>query len=247
MIHRNLFPTFGFNDDDVDDSPFHRRAPGRYHTRNPMMGHEERRRRAEIERYNHWKQQELLRQQRKREELRRKQAQEEYLQRLREAKMQEQMRRQQQQRMARLGGRHHQPGYRVVRGPDGRLYRIPTEHHDFDNNDQDILRRVDVTPSENLPKKADHLQMSPSSDDDALVYEDCVENIDNGMETESDGTASPMPMECQETDIAASDRSPRRATVIVEDVPEDEYEDESKSLWRNRIPGPGESWMEPIQ
>ena len=38
--------------------------------------------------------------------------------------------------------------------------------------------------------------------------------------------------------------SRRRVTVLVEDVPDED--DETKSIWRNRRPGPGESWMEPI-
>ena len=45
---------------------------------------------------------------------------------------------------------------------------------------------------------------------------------------------------------APEKNSKRKVTVIVEDVPEDEVEDETKSIWRNRRPGPGESWMEPI-
>ena len=250
-MHRNFFPTFGFDDEDVYGSPFHRRSPGGYHTRDPMMRHEERRRRAEIERYNQWKQQELLRKRREEEEVRRQRAQEEYLQRLHEAKMQEQKRRQ-QQRMARLGGRHQQPAYRIVRGPDGCLYRIPIEHEHSDNSGQENFRRVvpgDESPPAKLHKETDHQQMSLSSDDDddnASIYEDCVENV-NKMETESDGTASPMPVEHPEPEIIAPDSSRRRATVIVEDVPEDEDEDETKSFWRNRTPGPGESWMEPIQ
>ena len=250
MLHGSFFPTFN-NSDDIFGSPYHRGFRGGYHTRNPMLSNEERRRRAEIERYNHWKQQqEILRQQREEEEeLRRQRAQEEYLLRLQEAKRQEQMRRhqqQQQRRLARMGGHRQQPAYRVVRGPDGYLYRIPIEHNDHnEDNDPHLFRRVvpnNDFSREKLPEKTSQQQMPP--DDDESVYEDCVEHS-NEMETGSTGSASPIPMDCQR--LSSTSSSPRRPTVVVEDVPEDEDVDETKSYWRNRIPGPGESWMEPIQ
>ena len=283
MLHGNFFPVFGDNDDGFYGSPY--RRPYGAHNYNPRT-YEERRRRAELERYKQWKQQELLRQ-REEEALRKKRAQEEYFRRIHEAERQEQMRRRQ---MAQ--------GYSVVRGPDGRLYRVPAEYNDEEGqthlrNNSFPARRIphNASPPAKLSKKTDpkqsfvrgpdgRLYLVQESDDEFMDEDNSVENemetepvksspktsARNGVKVSANPSPkasnphtevnvrvsnSDMDMETESTTETSSSgtstKNPRRrVTVIVEDVPESEDDDETKSFWRNRHPGPGESWMEPI-
>jgi hypothetical protein len=126
--------------------------------------------------------------------------------------------------------RTEQPTY--VRGPDGRIYIVKQPEGKMDNSESTI-NGIDPETSDTSrlydtqePNDGVTLKINPSSTMDTTEVEVAVDREDNN---DTDGK-----------------NHRRLATVILEDVPESEYEDETKSIWRTRRPGPGESWMEPI-
>jgi hypothetical protein len=274
MMNGPFFPIFNDFDDGFIGSPYYRSHGG--YGFNPMIARkaaEERHRQAEMERYNQWKQQQWLLQQREQQEQEQEAirlAHEDYLRRRREEK--EKLRRQAQHPPAYAivrgpGGhlyrvpveqhddetsvcsRHSIPERRVprnaspptkqprrseqptyVRCPDGRIYIVKQPDAKVDNI-ENTLHETEPEPSKaspisnpNGPSDRVTVEINPNSGKDAGNVQVTVKNNEN-----NDGK-----------------NNRRRVTVIVEDVPESEVEEETKSIWCNRRPGPGESWMEPI-
>jgi hypothetical protein len=132
--------------------------------------------------------------------------------------------------------KEHDPQYRLVQGPDGRIYRIP------------------------LHKKPTVIHSSPQATE-ALDKENAFSHKHNILVkipiTTKDGCSSEVNDDSLTTTLAAGNetrnvvpklkQNKTRVTVIVEDASDSESEDdEFNSVWRNRRPSPGE-WMEPIE
>lgn len=135
---------------------------------------------------------------------------------------------------------------RNVRGPDGRSYR----GHRY--KDEDYPMDLDIRYGNGSYEKDEKTQGSPVP----MTSDDLATNVNVSAAGLSSNASA---KDCKRgvgkggksgKSIAAKENFRRRVTVMVEDVPESEYEDEEiksmKSAIRNRHPGPGESWMQPI-
>ena len=197
----------------------------------------EARQRAEQQRYYRMKELE------KQERLRQRQ---EYMQRLRqrqqeeaEAEQQQQqqhLREVQQQRHRTDNEEEEEPVFRLMRGPDGSVYRVQVgktskqksvrKHSDDEAN---LPNRVSSARSEQrrTTKLADmeEPQAMPT------VMED------NQLRRRPSKKKNPV-----------HEKGKTRVTVIVEDASDSEAEDDfKKSPWRNRRPSPDEQWIEPVE
>ncbi|CAB9504540.1 expressed unknown protein [Seminavis robusta] len=238
---------------------------------NPMSSRravEERQRLSEMNRYSQWRQKKQLRRQQL--EVQRQAEEEERRRQEQESQRQDEEEERRRQRLQRQS-----PAYTVVRGPDGRLYRVPVEQ---DRDDQASERRVasdlkrqrqsqpryvrssdgrmyevrprptvDENEKENKVQKQPTTPVTKSFSDSVAKGNDRVK-VEVSPQEKDDVTQVKISLrnDRKKDTTAANGSRRRRVTVIVEDVPESEIEDETKSIWRNRRPGPGESWMEPI-
>lgn len=191
--------------------------PVNYETLRRQKAHEQARRQV-MERQ---RRQEMLRR-RLYEEERARREQEYYQRRLSE-----------QERLRRARSQYHYPmhgklrdedEYAIVIGPGGYPYRV---------------RRSDLEATENRPDKMTTSKPFVDASDvdfvESKVEIPCVRSRDKVTESPS----SPSRVEVKKS------KKKKKITVIVEDA--SDSENEQDSIWRNRHPSPGESWMEPIQ
>jgi len=126
-----------------------------------------------------------------------------------------------------------------VRGRDGRVY-IVKDRMDTETDDDD-----DDNEGYDTPTEMESETSSPSSSPPELKVS-TTPSARNNKTTEVNVKLHGSDSMDTETSSSKNNKKPRRrVTVIVEDVT-DEEEDETKSVWRNRRPGPGDSWIEPI-
>jgi hypothetical protein len=122
--------------------------------------------------------------------------------------------------------------FQLIRGPDGRIYRI--------NLNQ-------------LPKKEED---QPTRRTKSMSNRAGIDYGRRGDFSLSPSTWSSSSLVDEETDIAprripirksSKDQKRKQKGILVEDASDSESEnDDLKSIWRNRRPSPGQ-WMEPIQ
>lgn len=199
----------------------------RYEMLRRQQAYEQARRAA----YEKQRREEILRRRLYEEELARRQ-EEEYRQRLayqRELARQAQARKEREARMGFPGGGDDE--YVVVRGPGGYLYRV---------------RRADLESPSQASQNEANVQ-------DDLSFKRSKNSVKHAKPEEEKSHGGNL---FQQESLRASEftkspskqqRSKKKITVIVEDASDSEDEgDEMNSLWRNRHPSPGESWMEPI-
>lgn len=123
----------------------------------------------------------------------------------------------------------HTEPTRVVRGSDGRLYRIA----ESDDRSQ---------TSESTYGSAK--QMKTSRTEESSVSDDSFHDA-HDVKVETKPTKTTVTVTKPKRQNSKARR--KKVTVIVEDASDSETDDESHSVWRNRVPSPGESWMEPIE
>jgi hypothetical protein len=167
-----------------------------------------------------------------------------------------------EQRRRNMASRHQhpEPSYQIMRGPDGRLYRVPIERESEAPTERQNPSAMKAT--KNLPysivrgrdgrlyRVANPGVMNDveSAPEDVIPTENVVPKVS------TDVPKPPLQMKDNEdptpkSKSKESEKTPRRhrVTVIVEDASDSEYEgDELNSVWRNRRPSPGE-WMEPVE
>ena len=248
--------------DEYDYSPYQNN--GNYY-RQRQRAKEEARRRAAIEEY--YRQKELeerearLRQrqehirrlkQRQREEAEYRSAYEEAIHRRRETE--EEHRRQQLRQLFGVSSEDHddqsdedasdveqEPVYKIVRGPDGRLYRINMNSLRPQQEERRTTKlRSSSAKKENVaPTKAVASKKSVEDDDSVGSRKIPIKSL-NG--------SSQRPALVPKRSLSKKDRkkSKQRVTILVEDASDSETEDDYQSVWRNRRPSPGE-WIEPVE
>jgi len=138
-------------------------------------------------------------------------------------------------------GYHEETIYELMRGPDGRVYRVPVG-----------VKRVPVPPRHILQK------VHPSKKENRSPLNKSMENVQKQTEFEANMmTAKDVPPEEREESKQIAKKAKKtkksrsgkkkRIQVIVEDASDSETEDEFyKSPWRNRRPSPG-AWIEPVE
>jgi hypothetical protein len=158
--------------------------------------------------------------------------------------------------------RHHsEPSYQVVRGLDGRLYRVPIE---MEPKVPTIQQDPSATAAEaKLPHRIVRGRdgclnrvATPAVTNNKSSPEDIIPTA-SVLEVSTNVSERPLQMKENEDHapklMSKESKTPRRrratvlATVLVEDASDSEDEDqELNSVWRNRRPSPGE-WMEPVE
>ena len=183
------------------------------------------RRRAEMEYYYQQKQQEQE-EQRRQEVMRRRQEQQEYEEYMQRKRQEMQDRKEKERRIRESRQRRQnagEPRWEIVRGPDGRLYRVALDPRDFEA-EKDKSRIQAKQKWKKTKQAGPHLDSAEECDDDNVLKER------NGKQN------------------STKEIKPRRkrVTIIVEDASDSEMEDELiSSPWRNRLPSPGQ-WIEPV-
>jgi hypothetical protein len=154
--------------------------------------------------------------------------------------------------------RHHpEPSHKVVRGLDGRLYRIPIE----------MEPEVPTVQREPSPMKEEtklphciirgrdgrlYRVASPAAKHDESLQGDTIPtaSVPDGSTNSSEFSLQMKENECPTRKLTGKELNKsmrRRVTLMVEDASDSENEDEElNSVWRNRRPSPGE-WMEPVE
>jgi hypothetical protein len=201
----------------------------------------EARQRAEQQRYYRMKELE------KQEKLRQRQ---EYMKRLRQRQQEEaEAEQQRQQRLREVQQqRHHadneeeeEPVFRLMRGPDGWIYRVQVGKT---RKEKSTLKYSD--DKENLP---DRVSL-------ARPKQQRTTKLANSEAEMEEPQAKPTMMEdtpqlrCRPSKKKkpVHKKGKKRVTVIVEDASDSEAEDDlNNSPWRNRRPSPDEQWMEPVE
>lgn len=123
----------------------------------------------------------------------------------------------------------------VVRGPDGNLYRIvaPSRHEKDDTKKSGTGTQYDQNTTTSDENRANEVAKDRSE----------------MMNTNSDGSP-----ECKDFDDGTTDtvlpaqNDDQQHEIVVENVDDEEDEElqELRSVWRNRIPSPGQ-WIEPVE
>merc|ERR1719203_1462206 len=123
----------------------------------------------------------------------------------------------------------------VVRGPDGNLYRViaPSRHEKDDTNKAGTGTQYDQNTTTSDENKANEVTK------------------DKSEMTNTNSDASP---ECKDFDDGTTDtvlpaqNDEPQHEIVVENVDDEEDEElrELRSVWRNRIPSPGQ-WIEPVE
>jgi hypothetical protein len=204
------------------DSPYERR-------RNEQMRRRREaevalRRRAEMEYYQQMQQEEK---ERRRQVMRRRQQQQKKEEEYIRWKQQEMQRRKEEESMIHEKRLRQQeaaePQWEIVRGHDGRLYRLALDPRDFEPAEKE------------KDKNRNQRKQKQNKTKPTTLFLDSTE--------ERDGTAGASTKQSSMMEI-----KPRRkrVTIIVEDASDSEMEDElTSSPWRNRPPSPGQ-WIEPV-
>mmetsp|Transcript_7976 Transcript_7976/g.18204 ORF Transcript_7976/g.18204 Transcript_7976/m.18204 type:complete len:209 (+) Transcript_7976:58-684(+) len=132
------------------------------------------------------------------------------------------------------------PGtHQLVRGPDGRVYRLVPR-----TNQTRVESKRSNAHSEEFQSPDDRSDDAPLSSSSSDTWRDC---IDCSASRDDDSDFEPAD---HHYGHGQSQSQKLREVVLVEDVPEDEIEDDElrdlRSVWRNRRPSPG-LLMEPVE
>ena len=192
--------------------------------------------------YEKQRQQEMMRRRLYQQELarrRQEQEEEEYRQRLAYEKELSRRAQVQKERKSKNSSGDKNDEYVVVRGPGGYLYRVRRSD----------LERPTSTSRNERPSNQD--SSTEKTEKKTNLEGDTTRNLQYEKETTLDSRLSENnPRRATEFPTSKTYKQPKsktKITIIVEDASDSEDEgDEMNSMWRNRHPSPGESWMEPI-
>ena len=149
--------------------------------------------------------------------------------------------------------------YRVVRGWDGRLYRVRVQEND--DEEYRWMRDWDGSITRVQPKLSvkDETRRKDRREEPAEEDRPQLRAVENSAKGSQSNLKSPLSTALGQKESYSNEstrqtakndkRKKKKITVIVEDVSDssDAEEDEMNSYWRNRHPSPNESWMEPIE
>ena len=152
--------------------------------------------------------------------------------------------------------------YRIVRGNDGFLYRIPVQRRQKPRRRNVFSEPQPPVPSPSRIVRGPDGQLYRLMDEEKkatdakFLSKDYSRNesfrdehpyVATELEEVSKQRTRRQPLsEVIPVAVKPTTKSRRKFTVIVEDASDSENEDESMSYWRNRRPSPGE-WMEPVE
>ena len=263
--------------DDYGFSPFHpshsyyqqQGRQSREIQRQRAIGAERRRRAAEEEerRRQLMYQQVLLERQRRAEEYerqRRMALQREEEERLRrqqilraraEAEAERRAKLEEAERQRLLHQKMTQPRTAIVRGPDGYLYRVILDDETSISMHEQPRHQMQVKEQpkrrEEIPHSMETESMYSTSTSstnyhDAIGDENATVRISNKVAGDSK-MQKVHKKKPRKNSKKGRKKNRKKITITVEDASDSEYDDDFSSPLRNRRPGPGESWIEPVE
>ena len=139
-----------------------------------------------------------------------------------------------------------EPVYRIVQGPDGRLYRV--------NVGKTLTRPKKSTRKMSVDKENEvpHVKARPESkattrqplDENQKTHDESKKTIPIPLTTADKNEVSAVRR--RNSKRGKNKKNKKKLTIIVEDALDSEYDDDYNSPWRNRRPSPGE-WLEPVE
>merc|ERR1712137_799526 len=152
-----------------------------------------------------------------------------------------------------------QPRTAIVRGPDGYLYRVILD--DDTSSDEESMHeqprhkmQVKEQPKirEEIPPQPMDTESMHSTLTSSTIYHDAIDD-ENATVRISNKTAGDNKTQkvhkkkSRKNSKKGRKKNGKKITITVEDASDSEYDDDLSSPWRNRRPGPGESWIEPVE
>lgn len=155
-----------------------------------------------------------------------------------------------------------EPMYQLMRGPDGRVYRVQIGSKKKESSRDQNRQTKWQGDSEHAPSSKRTTQRKNTIEElesewgdeepNSKEVEGSQENMKQRLHLDEDwkGLNSKEGRKTSRTSSSSSRTKKggkKRVTIIVEDASDSEEEDNfSKSPWHNRRPSPGE-WMEPVE
>lgn len=148
----------------------------------------------------------------------------------------------------RLREKKAQPRTAIVRGPDGYLYRVildddtssddepACQAHQQAQQQQQVHNRKEKPVTQPIETESVH-----SASTSSTVYHDATDDENTTVRISNKTGKSKVQK------LRKKKSRKKKITITVEDASDSEYDDDFSSPWRNRRPGPGESWIEPVE
>ena len=149
----------------------------------------------------------------------------------------------------RLREKKAQPRTAIVRGPDGYLYRVILDddtssddepacqaHQQAQQQQQQVHNRKEKPVTQPIETESVH-----SASTSSTVYHDATDDENTTVRISNKTGKSKVQK------LRKKKSRKKKITITVEDASDSEYDDDFSSPWRNRRPGPGESWIEPVE
>merc|ERR1712170_180422 len=148
-----------------------------------------------------------------------------------------------------------QPRTAIVRGPDGYLYRVILD--DDTSSDEESMHEqprhqmpVNEQPTrrEETPPQPMETESIHSASTSSTIYHDAIddENTTVRISNKTAGDNKMQKKKSRKNSKKGRKKNRKKITITVEDASDSE-DDDFSSPWRNRRPGPGESWIEPVE
>jgi hypothetical protein len=135
----------------------------------------------------------------------------------------------------------------IIRGRDGRLYRVVADPHPLNVKDNEPEEDDKSLSDTSVSSEEDH---ASSSSDSTMDEEGHITNQDVSTSTKTLNVSANefVPKAFIQDKPIGGNNKKKTITLVVEDVPIDEDEElrDLHSVWRNRAPSPGQ-WMEPVE
>lgn len=146
----------------------------------------------------------------------------------------------------RLREKKMQPRTTVVRGPDGYLYRIILDD-DTSSDDEPAYRQAQQVHKKEKPQAMD-TESVHSASTSSTIYHDAIGDENTTVRiSNKTGRSKTQKLHKKPRKNSKGRKKKKKITITVEDASDSEYDDDFSSPWRNRRPGPGESWIEPVE
>ena len=156
----------------------------------------------------------------------------------------------------RLREKRAQPRTAIVRGPDGYLYRVILDD-DTSSDDEPACQACQQTQQQQQQQQVHNRKEKPvtqpmetesvhSASTSSTVYHDVIDDEHTTVRISNKTGKSKAQKLRKKKSRKNSKGRKKKITITVEDASDSEYDDDFSSPWRSRRPGPGESWIEPV-
>lgn len=145
----------------------------------------------------------------------------------------------------------------IVRGPDGYLYRVILDNdiasdeesvHEQPRHQMQVQQQPKHRKEDPQPMETESMHSTSTS---STIYHDAIDDENTTVRISNksvgDKTQKVHKKKSRKNSKKGRKKSRKKITITVEDASDSEYDDDFSSPWRNRRPGPGESWIEPVE